>query len=240
MSLASPEESNPQQESVTGPDVPELFFPISDPVLPPPASYHSPPISPSSAARHPPRFSAVWLGIAFETGLGVLALALAWCFGQTPLARIQGGVAPVLVSLLATVPLLAALAVFLSFDWKFVRELRDLMNTFVLPLFASARWWELALLCTAAGFGEELLFRGVLQPLFCGALGLGVGIALANVLFGLMHAFSITYVVLAGSIGLYLSVLFVTTDNLLPPILAHGLYDFLALAWMTWQKRLTA
>ncbi len=110
--------------------------------------------------------------------------------------------------------------------------LRHFINDFVLPLFVCARWWELAILCGTAGIGEELLFRGLLQPIFCGFLGLQLGVVLVNVLFGLMHPFSIAYLVLASLIGLYLSVLYVATDNLLAPILVHGLYDFVALRWM--------
>lgn len=187
---------------------------------------------------HAPRISAVWTGIAFEGGLGVLALIVGWCLGHVPLDRIHLALLPLLASAAATLPLLAALALLLSFDWEIVRELREFMDEFVLPMFAGARWWELALLCTAAGLGEELLFRGLLQPIFCGALGLGWGIFLVNVLFGLMHPFSITYVVVASLIGLYLSVLFVISDNLLAPIFVHGLYDFVALFWlMNRQKR---
>lgn len=207
--------------------------PASEPSSLEPSTLHPSPstnLPPSTKSK--PRISAVWTGIAFEGGLGVLALIVGWCLGHVPLDRIYPRLLPLFAYAAATLPLLAALALLLSFDWKIVRDLRHFMDGFVLPMFAGARWWELALLCAAAGLGEELLFRGLLQPIFCGALGVGWGIGLVNLLFGLMHPFSVTYVVVASLIGLYLSVLFVISDNLIAPMVVHGLYDFVALFWM--------
>ena len=67
---------------------------------------------------------------------------------------------------------------------------------------------------------EELLFRGVLHPL--------AGPFWSNVLFGLAHFITPTYAVLAGLLGAYLGGLLELSENLLAPIITHGLYDFLA------------
>jgi membrane protease YdiL (CAAX protease family) len=193
-------------------------------------------LSPQSLP-HRFRPSFVWIGIAFEAGLGMVALALGWCLGKSPLTQMHLGLLPALVSAAAALPMVAGLVLLLELDWKAIQDLRRFLDESVLPMFTAARWWELALLCTAAGLGEELLFRGLLQPIFCGALGLAIGLIVVNLVFGLMHPFSITYVVLAGVIGLYLSVLFLMTDNLLTPVVAHGLYDFVALTWWLWDKK---
>ncbi len=86
-----------------------------------------------------------------------------------------------------------------------------------------------------AGIGEEFLFRGAIQPLFerwTASTGWGwlAGLILSNVIFGLLHCITPTYAVLAGLMGVYFGLLLDATGapNLLAPILAHGLYDYLA------------
>ena len=88
-----------------------------------------------------------------------------------------------------------------------------------------------------AGIGEELLFRGVLQVVLIGWLGLTFGIILASVVFGLLHAVTPTYAVLATIIGIYFGWFAWASGNLLGPIVAHSVYDFAALAYLTrWPK----
>ena len=53
-----------------------------------------------------------------------------------------------------------------------------------------------------------------------------------SLLFGLAHALTRTYAVLATLVGFYLGFLFWLTGNLLAPILAHAVYDFVALVYL--------
>ena len=55
-----------------------------------------------------------------------------------------------------------------------------------------------------------------------------VGVA---ILFGLLHAVNAAYAVLATLMGLYLGWLWMATGNLAVPIVAHAVYDFLALVF---------
>ncbi len=71
---------------------------------------------------HDSRRSSVWIGIAFESGLGMLALVLAWCFGLSLLEQIHFGLWPLLVYPAATIPLLMALGILLSTDWRMLRS----------------------------------------------------------------------------------------------------------------------
>lgn len=81
---------------------------------------------------------------------------------------------------------------------------------------------EVMLLAAAAGLGEEILFRGVLQPI--------AGIVITSLLFGLLHALSVTYFLLATLMSFYFGWLYEATDqNLLAPIVVHWLYDAVAL-----------
>ncbi len=85
---------------------------------------------------------------------------------------------------------------------------------------------EMCLLAAAAGVGEEVLFRGVIQGLFADPLW---GLAITSVIFGLLHALTAMYFLIATAIGLYLGWLYQTTDHLLVPIIVHWLYDMVAL-----------
>jgi membrane protease YdiL (CAAX protease family) len=73
----------------------------------------------------------------------------------------------------------------------------------------------------------QLLFRGVLQSL--------VGLPLASLVFGAVHVGGrhfIGYGVWAACIGALLGWLMVVTGGLLAPIVAHAVYDALALAYV--------
>jgi membrane protease YdiL (CAAX protease family) len=54
-------------------------------------------------------------------------------------------------------------------------------------------------------------------------------VAATAVAFGLAHALTVTYAVLAALVGGYLGWLHLASGNLLVPVLAHALYDFIAL-----------
>jgi membrane protease YdiL (CAAX protease family) len=106
----------------------------------------------------------------------------------------------------------------------------------VVPLFADLSLLQLAAISLAAGFGEELLFRGVLQSSLSDRLGppwgIWAGLLFASVIFGMCHWLTFTYALLATLIGVYLGTLLLVTENLLAPIVSHALYDFVALIYM--------
>jgi len=86
-----------------------------------------------------------------------------------------------------------------------------------------------ALVAALAGVGEEALFRGVVQTALLDRLPAWAAVAATAALFGLAHFLSLTYALLASLVGAYLGWLHLATGNLLAPILAHALYDFVAL-----------
>jgi uncharacterized protein len=104
-----------------------------------------------------------------------------------------------------------------------------LVETRLVPWLAGASGGELLLLAACAGVGEEALFRGVIQAALLDRLPAWVALALTALLFGAAHALSAAYAVLATLMGLYLGGLQLAGDNLLVPILTHGLYDLVAL-----------
>jgi membrane protease YdiL (CAAX protease family) len=80
-----------------------------------------------------------------------------------------------------------------------------------------------------AGIGEEALFRGVVQSALLGRLPGWAAVLVTAAAFGAAHALTLTYAVLAALVGAYLGWLHLASGNLLVPILAHALYDFVAL-----------
>jgi hypothetical protein len=108
--------------------------------------------------------------------------------------------------------------------------LRYVCRVIVRPLFEHVTVWHIVTVSVLAGLGEELLFRGVLQPL--------VGLPVASVIFGAVHVGGrnfVAYGVWAACIGALFGWLMVVTGGLLAPIVAHAVYDALALAYVRYR-----
>ena len=95
---------------------------------------------------------------------------------------------------------------------------------------------DMVLIAALAGLGEEVFFRGVMQTALAGSVGVWAAVALASVVFGLAHFLTLTYAVYATVIGVYLGALLIVSGNLLVPILAHAVYDLLALVYLVYVR----
>ena len=129
----------------------------------------------------------------------------------------------------ATAPLLLGLWWCRRTSVASVARLVAFVETRVAPMFAGWKVGHLALVAAMAGLGEELLFRGVLQPVLAEHLPAW-----------LMHWLTPSYAVLAGVVGTYLGAVLLVSGNLLVPILAHALYDLVALLLLTRVKQTPA
>ena len=172
---------------------------------------------------------------AFEGGLAILAVVLGWLFGVTPTETIHWSLAAVVWGLAATLPMLVQLWLCVNIPWRPFTNITRSIDETLRPLLQHCSLIDLAAISLLAGFGEELLFRGFLQQLIGdwigGSLGIWAGLAVASVVFGLLHAITPTYAVVACLYGLLLGGLWIATGNLLAPIIAHAVYDFLALVY---------
>ncbi len=159
--------------------------------------------------------------------LSALALALNWVRGAplVPLAPSErllpacGAAVGLGAATIALTRVLAAARV------AWVTELEAHIRRLLGPL--SRR--EIAALATIGPLGEELFFRGMLQP----ALGRGLGseaagFLLATALFALLHTTAgrdgepiWTWPAFALALGAALGLLFWATENLLPSLLLH-------------------
>jgi membrane protease YdiL (CAAX protease family) len=113
--------------------------------------------------------------------------------------------------------------------WRPVRRLVVTVDDQLRPYLRQATAGGIVLLSVTAGAGEEILFRGVIQTGLERHVPVAAAVAIAALLFGLAHWLTPTYAVLAGLIGAYLGALYVLSDNLLAPIVAHSTYDAVAL-----------
>jgi uncharacterized protein len=172
----------------------------------------------------------------FEASMAVLAVALGWLFGYPPARTLHLDLHGLGIGIVATLPLLALLWLCAVCPVRPLKRITRIVEAVLVPPFRECSVMELAVLSALAGIGEELLFRGVVQTVVtieCGGpSGVWIGLAVAAVLFGLLHPITPTYAALAGLIGLYLGGLWLISGNLLAPMIAHGLYDFLALLYL--------
>jgi membrane protease YdiL (CAAX protease family) len=87
----------------------------------------------------------------------------------------------------------------------------------------------------AAGIGEEMLFRGVLQYELLDRIGNNVvAVGLSSVIFGALHAVTPLYAGLATLASVYFGWLYLVSGNLVVPIVTHAVYDIFALYFAHW------
>jgi uncharacterized protein len=178
--------------------------------------------------------------VTFEGTLALVACGLAWLLPVPPLRQIQWDGRGLGWGLAACVPLLVSMLALRGLKSGPFGRLNQVVDRFVVPLFSSCTLYDFALISMVAGFAEELLFRGLIQSALTNWLGLAAGLVIASLLFGLAHIITPTYAVLAALIGVYLGWLWIATGNLLAPIVAHALYDFVALVYLTRSSRSSA
>jgi CAAX protease family protein len=193
----------------------------------------------SMADRLPPAEhrsgSLVLIGILFEASLAVVAIAIGWLVAIHPASTFSWSWVDFGWGVVATLPMLVGLAVCVVIPWEPLKRLTVRVEKLIAPLLEESNLIELVAICLVAGIGEELLFRGLLQELvsgwFSGAVAVWIGLLIASLLFGLAHSLSVTYFWIATLIGFYFGAIWLLSDNLLVPITAHGLYDFVAMLY---------
>jgi uncharacterized protein len=169
------------------------------------------------------------LVIALLTQGGLIALAW-WCARALDIPPAWGtpgrdaaiGVATAVVLALVNYALLTKAPA----NWV-VDGVREAYRETIVPLFGQLHPLGAVAIGLAAGVGEEWLFRGVLQPL--------LGVVLSSVVFGLAHVGGVRMLpfgVWATAMGFIMGTLASLTGGLIAPMVAHGVYDMLALEYI--------
>jgi membrane protease YdiL (CAAX protease family) len=178
----------------------------------------------------PIRFFA--LALAFEGGVLLVGLVAGMWMSPHPLELAHWSAQSVLLGIVWSLPMLVVLVLMRQCRFHAIGHLNQTIDRLLVPLFRQMALWQLALISAVAGFGEELLFRGVLQQVLADHLGIAAGIGVTSILFGLVHWVTPLYGILAGGVSVFFGWLFVRYGDLTPPIVTHGLYDFVALVYL--------
>ncbi|MDQ2070047.1 CPBP family intramembrane glutamic endopeptidase [Natronospira bacteriovora] len=175
--------------------------------------------------------SNLFAGLLFQAALIPLALFLAWPLGLPLLGAMHLSWALLFQTLAGTAAIFLLYGLLMPFTPSWGRELEQKVRNMLTQLFRHRSiHWALPL-SILAGVGEELLFRGVLQQALAQWLNAPVAILATGLLFGLVHAISRAYFIVATLMGIYMGLLFHWSGNLLLPILIHALYDWLAILY---------
>ncbi|HZG62561.1 MAG TPA: CPBP family intramembrane glutamic endopeptidase [Rubrobacteraceae bacterium] len=171
-----------------------------------------------------PRF--VRLAVVFYSALLLLAALLGalwnenvFVLGGEPLRNLSIGVATAFGTVASGIILFCLMP-----------ALRNLSDELAPVLVDGSRRRDLVLVSAASGIGEEVLFRGALQPI--------LGLVLASLLFGAMHVGRdrryLIWTLWALGAGFLFGFLYIWTGSLLAPISAHVIHN--AATLLLWRR----
>lgn len=180
------------------------------------------------------------MAVVVEGGLALVALVAAWIFHVPLRSMLPSAAAQLLASvfrgLLATVPMLIVFWVFVNSNWPMMRQLHKQVQWLIEEMFPSRSIAQFATVALLAGIGEELLFRGAIQSILVNWTTPMIGLAIASLLFGLAHALSKLYFLFAAIVGAFLGWMLLRYNDLVAPMVAHSVYDFVALVYLSLQE----
>jgi len=159
------------------------------------------------------------------------AFAIAHAMSIDIFALLKPGLANALIALAAVAPLAAMLYWFMTTAWRPLAEFRASQIEFFSGIGFRFTRTRIFILAIIAGVSEELMFRGVLQTILDRQTSTAAAIVVVGAVFGLLHARTILYAIIAALVGAYLGFLFVATGSLLAPIITHAVYDVIAFEW---------
>ena len=167
--------------------------------------------------------------VLIEFSVIVLTFILSYFFKIDILSKIIITVDNTLIALVATLILLISNIIAVFVLPKYITLLKSLREAYdeVSALVVEADIPSIIAIALISGFAEELLFRGILQPL--------LGIVFASLIFGFLHVGNkklLSYGIYAVFIGYYLGSLLIFTGSLWPPILVHILNNAFAVPFM--------
>jgi membrane protease YdiL (CAAX protease family) len=170
-------------------------------------------------------------GTAFEFALGGVALLFGKLLDMSALgAGFDLSPESIALGLLWTIPPCAFVYSIRFLELEELKEIEAITRDFTRRLFLGRPNLALALFCFGAGFGEELLFRGVLHQKLESLLGFVPAAAMVGLGFGASHNLTPAYFTISGLTSFIFSYMFASSgSNVVVPIVAHATYDYIAL-----------
>lgn len=174
-----------------------------------------------------------WWGCLFETGLGLVALALGAGLGTDWVALWRGNwVEQVGVGLGVGLILLPLPWAVWRLPWPLFKQVRAVVEGHLGALLSGWTPGQMLVIALLAGVTEESLFRGAVQAGLATRLGPLPALIVAAGLFGLCHALNRSYALLAMGMGVVLGLEFYWTGTLIAPAVTHAAYDCFALLYL--------
>lgn len=183
--------------------------------------------------------------VLFECGFGAVGIVLAWGFGLWHETRVEtigypfhtesstDAAREILIGILWSLPLLISISLIRRLPLEAIKRLERWSDEHLLPMIRGRSLVGLGMIAISAGVGEELFFRWAIQTGFTtylpGPWGIVLGLGLGATIFGLLHAITPTYGLLAGLLGLTIGIELLLTESLLAAITTHAFYDFVVL-----------
>ena len=190
---------------------------------------------PGGVQRRPEPGRSETRAFLLTSALGLMlvpaAFGIALGFSIDVLSLVNANLPNALVGLGAVLPLAGLLRWFMGTGWRPLADFRASQLQFFSEIGFRLTRRRIILLAIIAGVSEELMFRGVLQTILDRQLPVAAAIALSSLVFGLLHARTVLYAIIAGAVGAYLGLLFWATGSLFVPIVTHAVYDLIALDW---------
>ena len=170
-------------------------------------------------------------GTAFEFALGGVAL---WLGKQLDSSALGVGFdlspASIALGLVWTIVPCAFVYSIKLLDLEELKEIEAITRDFSRRLFVGRSDLGLALFCFGAGFGEELLFRGVFHQELETLFGFFPAAAIVGLGFGASHNLTPAYFTISGLTSFIFSYMFASSgSNVVVPVVAHATYDYIAL-----------
>ncbi len=166
----------------------------------------------------------------FESALVLVAIFLGWIAEINPFEFIVFSEQALINGIMGTLPLCVIFLALNQITADPLQQIRKILQNTLGPSLVKHHWADLFVLAAIAGISEEILFRGLIQPWIENSWGVMAGLLVSSLIFGLVHAATFLYFIMATAVSIYLGLYldYDSTRNLLTPIIIHGLYDFFA------------
>jgi len=166
----------------------------------------------------------------FESALVLVAIFLGWIAEINPFEFIIFSEQALINGIMGTLPLCVIFLALNQITADSLQQIRQILQNTLGPSLVKHHWADLFVLAAIAGISEEILFRGLIQPWIENSWGMMAGLLVSSLIFGLVHAATFLYFIMATAVSIYLGLYldYDGTRNLLTPIIIHGLYDFFA------------
>ena len=188
-------------------------------------------MAPENHDSAPDSTDAFYAAMAGTVIIGIAAYGLSLLL-KTPFgAQLRFSADDFLIGIIATLPPVVFLWWFSNTNLPTLADFRNSQIEFFSRIGFRFTLPRIVAMAIGAGICEELLFRGVLQTWLAGFSPVIVAIIISNVVFGLLHMRTMLYALIAGGVGVYFGSLYALNGNLLTPMVAHGLYDVIALEY---------